>query len=95
MDSNDSQQWKAAMDEQIESLQSNNTYTLTDPPTGKQVVDGKWVFNVKGNQEYPTYKAREVAKGYSQLQGVDYTETFSPTARMETVRTLMQLQQMS
>ena len=91
MDSNDSPQWKAAMDEQMESLQSNNTYTLTDPPTGKQIVGGKWVFNVKGNSEQPTYKARYVAIGYSQIQGVDYTETFSPTARMETVRTLMQI----
>lgn len=91
MNRDDSPQWKAAMDEQMKSLKSNNTYTLTDPPTGKQIVGGKWVFNVKGDPNNPTYKARYVAKGFSQIEGVDYTETFSPTARMETVRTLMQI----
>ena len=64
---------------------------MTDPPTGKQIVGGKWVFNVKGDTNNPTYKARYVAKGFSQIEGVDYTETFSPIARMETVRTLMQI----
>ena len=91
MSSRDSPNWKTAMDEQIESLQLNNTYTLTDPPANKSIVGGKWVFTVKGDPNDPTYKARYVAKGYSQIQGIDYAETFSPTARMESVRTLMQI----
>ena len=46
---------------------------------------------MKGDPESPNYKALYVAKGYSQIEGVDYDETFSPTARMETVRTLIQV----
>jgi len=87
----DSQKWVSAMDDDIKSLQLNDTYTLTEPPTNKSVVGGKWVFDIKGNPETPIYKARYVAKGYSQIQGIDYTETFSPTTRMESVRTVMQI----
>ena len=58
------------MDEEIKSLQ------LTELPANKSIVGGKWVFNVKGSPETPIYKARYVAKGYSQIQGIDYTETF-------------------
>ena len=83
MTSPDSQKWAAAMDDEIKSLQLNNTYTLTEPPENKSIVGGKWVYHVKGNSDCPIYKARFVAKGYSQIQGIDYTETFSPTARME------------
>ena len=91
MTSPDSQKWAAAMDDEIKSLQLNDTYTLTEVPENKSIVGGKWVFHVKGKPESPIYKARYVAKGYSQIQGIDYTETFSPTARMESVRTVMQI----
>ena len=47
--------------------------------------------SVKGDPEKPIYKARYVAKGYSQVEGLDFTETFSPTARMESVRALVQI----
>ena len=83
--------WQTAMENEIQSLKRNDTYTLTDPPTNRAVVDGKWVYKVKGDPDQPTFKARYVAKGYSQIEGIDYTETFSPTARMETIRSLIQL----
>ncbi len=84
----DAAMWMQAMDVEIESLIQNDTFTVTELPEGKRAVDGKWVYAIKGNGKY---KARYVAKGYSQIHGLDYFETFSPTARMESVRTLAQL----
>ena len=62
MDSPDSQKWVSAMDDEIKSLQLNDTCTLTEQPTNKSVVGGKWIFKIKGNPETPIYKARYVAK---------------------------------
>ena len=83
--------WKRAMDEEINSLESNDTYTLTELPPTRDVVGGKWVYTIKsGPNNEETYKARYVAKGYSQIPGVDYHETFAPTARMSSIRVLVQ-----
>ena len=87
----DAEKWKHAMDEEMNSLKSNNTFTVTELPKEKTVVGEKWVYTVKGNPENPVYKARFVAKGYSQIAGVDFSETFSPTARMESIRMLVQV----
>ena len=80
--------WKQAMDSEMKSLVDNDTFDITELPHGKRAIGGKWVYTVKGNGDY---KARYVAKGFRQIHGVDYFETFSPTARMESVRTLAQL----
>ena len=54
-------------------------------------MGGQWVYSLKGNPDSPTSKSRFVAKGFSQVKGIDYHEAFSPTARMETLRTLIQV----
>ncbi len=60
-------------------------------PPGKQAVGGKWVYALKSDIDgSDKYKARYVAKGYSQKPGTDYEETFSPTADMTSVRVIMQ-----
>lgn len=92
MQSPESHLWQKAMEEEIDALTENDTFDLTVLPEGKSVVGGKWVFNVKsdpGNGD--RYKARFVARGFSQVQDIDYHETFSPTARLTSLRMLLQL----
>ena len=52
------------MDEEIEILEHNETFSLTEFPIQKPAVGGKWVFTIKGNEESPVYKARYVARGF-------------------------------
>jgi len=88
----ESELWKAAMTEEMNSLRENDTFTRTTLPEGKKTVGGRWVYTVKESENgSQTYKARYVAKGYSQVKGMDYEETFAPTAKMTTLRVLMQL----
>ena len=91
INTDDSEKWKSAMEEEMQSLITNDTFVLTELPTNKKLVGGRWVYMIKSNSNGVMYKARYVAKGYKQIQGIDYLETFSPTARMESVRILMQI----
>ena len=80
------------MNREIEALNDNDTYTLSELPKGRTAVGGRWVYAIKscpGKED--KFKARFVAKGYNQKKDLDYTDTFSPTARMTSVRLLMQL----
>ena len=65
MKSDDSLIWNFAMDDEMKSLKLNDTYTLVDLPENCKLVGGKCVYNIKGDPDNPTYKARYVAKGYS------------------------------
>ena len=80
------------MNEEIDALWDNETFELTPLPEGRTSVGGKWVYAIKldPNGE-DKYKTRFVAKCYSQAPGIDYHETFSATARITSVRMLMQL----
>ena len=92
INSQDSSEWKQAMSDEYESLKENNTFDLVPLPEGKKLLNGRWVYAMKeGPDGEEIYKARFVAKGYSQTYGTDYFETFSPTAKMSSVRILMQL----
>ena len=92
MASDDAERWKEAMDDEMNSLHQNNTYTLVPPPKDKQIVGGRWVYAVKvepsGNLRY---KARYVAQGFKQVHGCDYFETFAPTPKLSSVRMMMQM----
>ena len=85
--------WKAAVDEEVRALSKNGTWEITDLPRGKKPVGCKWIFTVKyktyGNVD--RYKARLVAKGFTQSYGIDYQETFTPVAKLNTVRVLLSL----
>jgi DNA-dependent RNA polymerase auxiliary subunit epsilon len=92
MSSDDSSKWQIAMEEEVHALRENETYEIAQLPKGKNTVGGKWVYTIKsGPNGEEKYKARYVAKGYSQIPNIDYHETFSPTAKMTSVRMLMQL----
>ena len=86
-----SEKWKRAMESEMDSLKENGVYEIVDRPAGKKVVKSKWVFRVKTNElgEVEKYKARVVAKGFSQVEGIGYDQTFSPTVRFETIRQLV------
>ena len=91
VDSEDENQWKRAMDEEMVSLDKNEGWDLMELPTGRKSIGRKWVFkrklNAKGKVE--KYKARLVAKGYSQVEGIDFGEIFSPIAKLTSIRFML------
>ncbi|CAI7864489.1 unnamed protein product [Closterium sp. NIES-54] len=85
-----SSQWQSAMDIEMASWKSTGTYVNEVPPPGANVVSGMWIFRVKRPPgSPPVFKARYVARGFSQRQGVDYFQTFSPTPKVTTLRVLL------
>ncbi|CAI7884668.1 unnamed protein product [Closterium sp. NIES-53] len=85
-----SSQWQAAMDAEMASWKSTGTYLDEVPTPGTNIVSGMWIFRVKRPPgSPPVFKARYVARGFSQRQGVDYFQTFSPTPKMTTLRVLL------
>ncbi|KAK2398342.1 putative mitochondrial protein [Trifolium repens] len=85
--------WKKAMEEELRSIEKNQTWKLVALPDKKKKIDVKWVFKVKLNPDgtISKHKARLVARGFLQKHGIDYNEVFAPVARIETVRLVVAL----
>ena len=92
-DASQKPKWKNAMKEEIDALQKNDTWELVPKMTGQKVIGCKWVYKTKFNSDgtLNRCKARLVAKGYSQTYGIDYDETFSPVAKMASIRVVISL----
>ncbi|CAI7894771.1 unnamed protein product [Closterium sp. NIES-53] len=85
-----SSQWQTAMDAEMASWKSTGTYVDEVPPPGANIVSGMWIFRVKRSPgSPPAFKARYVAQGFSQREGVDFFQTFSPTPKMTTLQVLL------
>jgi len=84
-------EWRAAMEEELNMINKNNTWVLVPRPPNKQDLGTKWVFKIKLNSDgtLNKYKARLVVKGYAQQHGIDFHETFAPVARFDTIRLLL------
>ena len=82
--------WQEAMFEEYDSIMKNQVWEVLSRPQGKKVVGSRWIYKVKhaadGSME--KYKARFVAKGFSQKEGIDYGETFTPVASILLFRPL-------
>jgi hypothetical protein len=81
------------MIEEYQAVIDNNTWKLVDCPKSVKPIGCKWVYKIKYNQhgEIDKYKARLVAKGFAQQEGIDYEETFAPTAKWNTIRLTLAL----
>uniref|UniRef100_A0A5S6QZ02 Reverse transcriptase Ty1/copia-type domain-containing protein n=1 Tax=Trichuris muris TaxID=70415 RepID=A0A5S6QZ02_TRIMR len=84
------EKWMEAVNVELMSLEKHKVWEIADLPPGKRTISAKWVFKAKHDDQgnIHTYKARLVARGFSQIHGRDYDETFAPVVRHETVRIL-------
>ncbi|PKI34410.1 hypothetical protein CRG98_045199 [Punica granatum] len=86
-----SEKWLDVMRSEMEFMYTNQVWTLVDPPEGVKPIGCKWVFKKKTDMDgnVITFKGRLVAKGFKQVDGVDYDETFSPVAMLKSIRILL------
>ena len=82
--------WMDAMKSQIDSLHNNHTWDLVDPPAKARILPNKWVYSfVSGTKSDNIYKARLVARGDLQKEGIDYKETYAPVVKLVSLRVLL------
>jgi hypothetical protein len=89
----DAEQWKRAMQDELDSLIKQNVWSLVKLPLGVKAIKSRWVFKIKlGSDNQPIrYKARIVAKGFQQQYGIDYNETFAPVVKIKSLKILLSL----
>jgi len=85
------QKWQKAMKDELSMIKKNKTYEVVDRPKDRKIIGVKWVFRTKlnANGSINKHKARLFVKGYAQVFGVDYLNTFSPVARLDTIQLVL------
>jgi hypothetical protein len=86
-------EWEDSMTKEYQSIIKNNVWEIVPRPKSKDVVSSKWIFKIKhvADGSIEKYKARFVAHGFSQREGIDYEETFAPVAKYTSIRTIIAL----
>ena len=86
-------EWKDAMIDKYQSITKNDVWEIVPRPEGKSVVSSKWIYKIKHvvDDSIEKYKARFVARGFSQKKGINYEETFEPVARYTSIKSVLAL----
>jgi len=89
----DAHHWQATITAELQSLEKNETWKLTPLPPNRKPISSKWVFKIKTHADgtIDKYKARLVARGFTQVQGIDYSETFSLVVKLNSIKVLLAL----
>lgn len=93
LESKERENWRKAMESEINSLKENETWELVKKPDEAKILPSKWVFKIKTNSDgsIEKFKARLVIKGFNQKRGIDFSQTFSPVARLSTIRSVLSI----
>jgi hypothetical protein len=86
-------EWVDAMIEEYQSIIKNDVWEIVPRPKNKDAVSSKWIYKIKHTADgsIEKHKARFVARGFSQKEGIDYEETFAPVAKYTSIRTIIAL----
>src|SRR5215218_3934464 len=93
MKTDEAHHWRKAIEAERDVLLSNGTWTLENLPKDRKPIGCRWVFKIKYDSQgnLDRYKARLVAKGYAQIRDIDYTETYAPVVKFNSIRILLAL----
>lgn len=93
LESPNSAQWLAAMQDEIGSMEKNHVWELVDLPPNRKAIGNNWLLKIKRKSDgtIEQLKARLVAKGFTQIEGIDFEETFSPVVRFASIRLIFSI----